>query len=199
MRAHRVITLESDEVTELHGLPVTAPGRTLLDLAGRLPHRDLERATAIAIRKRMVSNADLVALLDRHPRHAGAARLRSILGAEHEPAMTRSEAEDRFLDLVRRAGIRAPEVNVVLFGYEVDFLWRSERLVVEVDGFAFHSSYREFESDRERDSLLSARGYRVIRATWRRIVEQPESLAVRLALALARVGPAEAVSRHRQT
>jgi very-short-patch-repair endonuclease len=77
-------------------------------------------------------------------------------------------------------------VNVVVSGYEVDFFWRAERFVVEIDGFAFHSSQRRFESDRRRDAVLAASGVRIIRVTWPQIVSEPEALLVRLAQALAR-------------
>lgn len=77
-------------------------------------------------------------------------------------------------------------MNVVVSGYEVDFFWRAERFVVEIDGFAFHSSQRRFESDRRRDAVLAASGVRIIRVTWPQIVREPEALLVRLAQALAR-------------
>lgn len=69
-------------------------------------------------------------------------------------------------------------------GHEVDFLWRAERLIVEVDGFEFHASRASFESDRKKDAHLSARGFQVIRVTWRQLTREPEALLVRLAQAL---------------
>ena len=90
--------------------------------------------------------------------------------------------------LMRKTQLRDPEVNIRVEGYEVDFLWRDERLVVEIDGRAFHSSDRTFESDRRRDAVLIGAGLRVMRVTWRQIVEEPEALLVRLALALS-AGP----------
>jgi very-short-patch-repair endonuclease len=74
--------------------------------------------------------------------------------------------------------------NVRVGGYEVDALWPAERLIVEVDGFAFHSARSSFESDRKRDAELTAAGYRVIRVTWRQLVEEPEAVVARLARAL---------------
>jgi hypothetical protein len=62
-----------------------------------------------------------------------------------EPAFTRSEAERRLLELMRAARLPEPETNVRVVGHEVDLLWRAERLVVEVDGYAFHSSRGAFE------------------------------------------------------
>ena len=77
-----------------------------------------------------------------------------------------------------------PESNVSVGDYEVDFYWRRERLIVEVDGFAFHSSQRKFESDRRRDAGLTARGLRIMRVTWRQLVDEPEAVLVRLAQSL---------------
>jgi len=70
-------------------------------------------------------------------------------------------------------------------GYEVDFLWPGERLVVEVDGYAFHSTRAAFERDRVRDADLQAHGYRVLRFTWRRLAEAPEAVITAIATALA--------------
>ncbi|MGH7502427.1 MAG: endonuclease domain-containing protein [Longimicrobiales bacterium] len=113
-------------------------------------------------------------------------RLLALIERGASPPLTRSAAEEHFLGLIRKAQLREPEVNMQVEGYEVDFVWRSERLVVEIDGRAFHSSDRSFESDRRRDGVLVAAGLRVMRVTWRQIVNEPEALLVRLTQALAR-------------
>jgi very-short-patch-repair endonuclease len=184
IRVHQA-DLRSDEVTLLDGVPVTTTARTLLDLAGCVACRELERALAQALRQRLASPDELDALLERYPRRAGSRRLRALLAGAAEPALTRSEAEDRFLGIVRKARLRAPEVNVVVSGFEVDFFWRAERLVVEIDGFAFHSSSAAFEADRSRDGALVAAGLRGMRVTWRQL-DEPEVLIARLAQALVR-------------
>jgi very-short-patch-repair endonuclease len=86
--------------------------------------------------------------------------------------------------LVRKAQLPAPQVNAVVAGFEVDFVWTKQQLVVEVDGFAFHSSRTSFEGDRRRDARLTAVGFRVMRTTWRQIVHEPEVLLVHLSRAL---------------
>jgi len=77
-----------------------------------------------------------------------------------------------------------PEVNVRIGRHEVDFLWREQDVIVEVDGFAFHASRASFDRDRRRDAELVALGFRVIRVTWRQIVDRPEAAIARLAAAL---------------
>jgi very-short-patch-repair endonuclease len=108
-----------------------------------------------------------------------------VLDLARGPALTRSEAERRLLALVRAGGLPEPEVNVRLCGYEVDFLWREHRLVVEVDGFAFHGTRAAFERDRRKDGALADAGFAVRRVTWRQLVDEPARLLVALARTVA--------------
>lgn len=185
IRPHRVARLGPDEVTEVEGVPSTAPARTLLDLASVVGSRDLERAFARAERRNLVGRGDLTSLIARHPGHRGVPPLRALLEDGESPAFTRSEAEERFLALFRKAQLPSPETNARLAGYEVDFLWRDNRLVVEVDGFAYHSSKTSFEADRRRDGRLSARGFQVMRVTWSQLADEPEAVLARVAGTLA--------------
>lgn len=183
---HRVGELGGDETTQFEGMPITTPTRTLLDLAGSVGGRELEQALAKAERRKLVDRGDIEELLARYPRRSGTRALHAVLAAGTGPALTRSEAESRFLTLVRKARLDAPEANVPVAGYEVDFLWRRARLVVEIDGFAFHSSSGAFERDRQRDAELAAAGFNVVRVTWRQLTREPEALLVRLGQALVR-------------
>mgnify|MGYP001018653413 FL=1 len=123
--------------------------------------------------------------LDRAGAVAGTRRLRELLDRLDGPRLTRSEAEARLLALLRRSRLPLPSTNVRVGRYEVDMLWSSHRLAVEVDGFAFHGTRAAFERDRVRDADLQALGLRVIRVTWRQIVEEPEATVARLAGMLA--------------
>lgn len=184
IRIHRVRAFEPQDVTSRHGIPVTTPARTLLDLAGGLNRHGLARAVEEAQVHRLVSHAGLQALLARSRGRRGAATLRAVLQAGHEPAFTRSEAEAMLLALIRKARLPTPEVNVQIGGYEVDFLWRTRRLVVEVDGFAYHSTRAAFERDRRKDADLQALGLRTTRLTYRQIAREPEATIARLAMNL---------------
>jgi very-short-patch-repair endonuclease len=183
--AHRVPGLSADETTFIDNVPVTVPARTVLDLAVSAGEKELEQALAQADRQGLAKRGQIVKLLARYPRRAGTLNLRALLARDGGPALTRSEAESRFLTLVRTAQLGRPEANAFVQGSEVDFLWRAERVVVEVDGRAFHSSSGAFERDRRRDALFAAAGFLVIRVTWRQLSMEPEALLVRLARALA--------------
>ncbi|MGI8659667.1 MAG: endonuclease domain-containing protein [Thermoleophilaceae bacterium] len=57
-------------------------------------------------------------------------------------------------------------MNARLGSYEVDFLWREQRLVVETDGGASHNRASARERDGQRDAWLAAAGYFPLRFTW---------------------------------
>jgi very-short-patch-repair endonuclease len=60
--------------------------------------------------------------------------------------------------------------------YTVDFLWPRSRLVVETDGWRGHRGRQAFEDDRTRDAWLRARGYEVLRFSWRQVVDEPAAV-----------------------
>ena len=62
-------------------------------------------------------------------------------------------------------------------GYLVDFVWRDRKLIVEVDGYEHHGTRKRFESDRERDVVLSTTGWRTRRFTWRQLEGRPSWVA----------------------
>jgi very-short-patch-repair endonuclease len=191
--AHRTCVLGVDDITMCDGIPVTTPIRTLLDLGAVLPSHDLEHAIAMADRAGMVRTEHLATHVNGLPSRSGrlgatyrgAARIRALLEV-HGAALTRSEAEARLLALIRRARLPRPRVNTLLLGYEVDFLWEDQRLVVEVDGFAYHSSEKAFARDRRRDAELTTSGFNVVRFTWDDVSRHPEATLVMLAQALQR-------------
>jgi very-short-patch-repair endonuclease len=184
LSAHRVRSIPDDEATSLHGIPITTPARTLLDLAAVLGAREIEQALASALRDGM-EKQQLVELLARYPTRPGAPILRVLVGEENL-AFTRSHAEAVFLAILDRGGLPKPETNVRIRGIEVDCLFRAARLVVEIDGFTYHSSPAAKERDHHRDQVLYLAGYDVIRFTWKQLDQHPDRVLATVAGALAR-------------
>ena len=182
---HRTELLVARDIRVHKGLPVTSPARTLLDLAPLLSTRELERALDRALVERVISLDAVAELLPRCGRHRGRGRLQALLDAHRTTTFTRSEAEERFLGLVRDAGLEQPLCNAHRHGFEIDFLWPRQSLAVEIDGFAFHGTRGAFERDRRRDARLRAAGIAVIRITWRRLTSEPIAVMVEIAQALA--------------
>jgi very-short-patch-repair endonuclease len=176
---HCVRAVDARDVTVLEGIPVTTVARTLVDLCSVLPDRMVERALEQSYVLRLVEPQ---AIEDALTRAAGrrTAALRALIATERRtPTLTRSELEEAFLALCRRGGLPDPEVNVHLHGYEVDFLWRAQKRVVEVDGYAFHSARGAFERDRRKDVDLELAGFPVTRFTHDQVRYEPDDTLTR--------------------
>ncbi len=101
-----------------------------------------------------------------------------------------SPLETRLRVLLTRAGL-APEAlqyNVYdddgRFLARVDLAWPSVKLAVEVDGREYHESPKALFRDRERANDLVDIRWRVIRITWRDILEHPEDVIRRIRRAI---------------
>ncbi|HET8755906.1 MAG TPA: type IV toxin-antitoxin system AbiEi family antitoxin domain-containing protein [Solirubrobacteraceae bacterium] len=163
--------LAGDDVTRHYGIPTTTPARTLADLAEVLDPASLTRAVNDARVRRLTSLDALAAQL--RP-----GRTTTVLASliERPTTPTRSVFEDAFLVFCDRHGLPRPEVNATVAGYEVDMLWRPQRLIAELDGRAFHD---DFERDRDKDADLLTAGHRVVRVTWRRLTRDERREAAR--------------------
>jgi very-short-patch-repair endonuclease len=168
------------------GLRIVSPARALLDIASGLDGRQLERALDQALATGRTSLGAVRAVLREYPHRPGAARLRALASPGRSLTMTRSECEERFLELVRKAGLPSPEVNARVGRFEVDFCWRRQRVIVEIDGYPFHSSQAALERDHRRDAVLQQMGFLVIRILGRELLMASERVLVRVAGALAR-------------
>jgi very-short-patch-repair endonuclease len=146
-------------VTRREGIPVTTVPRTIEDLRGYVAPRLVRRA---------IREAEFMGL-----------RLDGV-----ESDRSRSDLEKDFLELCHRHGLPAPEVNVKLGRWEVDFLWRDQRLVVETDSFAYHRGSVAFEDDHARDLDLRGEGFTVLRFSERQLNEEPGRVVEDVARAL---------------
>jgi Protein of unknown function (DUF559)/Transcriptional regulator, AbiEi antitoxin len=169
--------------TEHDGLRVTSVARTLMDSAPSTPDWELRKALAEADYRSLLDADDLRRVMGRG--HPGSARLRRAI-ERHMPELARtlSPLEDRFLLLCEPRGIPLPEPNARIGPYLVDALWRSERLIVELDGAAAHSSPDQRRRDAARAGHLRRLGYTVLRFTWHDVVRRPGTVAAAIRSAL---------------
>jgi uncharacterized protein DUF559 len=170
--------LHLDDRAVREAMPVTSVARTLLDLAEVLRPHQLERVVEEAERLRLFDLRAVEEVCHRSHGRRGLGALRTVLaGVSPAAPLIRSELERRFLALCQEAGLPSPAMNVFVAGYEVDALWFEPRLVVELDGFAYHGDRAAFERDRIRDAALQLAGYRVLRLTPRRLEKEPAAVA----------------------
>jgi hypothetical protein len=153
VRVRRTRALAAEDAFWRHkGIPVTSPARTLLDLAATMPDKPPRRAMSRAQSLRLTSLPQLAAILDRTGPRPGRVRFARVLATGPRP--TRSELEERVLDLIRAGGFATPDVNVPLSlsGRQVipDFRWPQQRLVVEPDGSQWYDNPQARAQDAER-------------------------------------------------
>jgi very-short-patch-repair endonuclease len=175
------------EIRRRERLPVTSPARTLLDVAPRMPPRRIEHTLDTGIERGLFSRTTVRELLARHPGRAGTPVLAALLDPERPSSATRSRGEERLLALLRRGGLPDPEVNQRQQRYMPDLVWRQQRVLVEFDGWLYHSGKAAFERDRVRQNdLVVDDGWTVVRITSEMVRRNPERVLVLIATALGR-------------
>jgi hypothetical protein len=175
---HRTCLADRDIRTQL-GLRVTSAARTLFDVAPRFGDKGLRRAVADQRRAHHLHLEELADLLRRFPRAPGAHRVGPLLDVPRG-GPTRSELEDKFVAFCARSDLPEPETNVWVAGREVDAWFPNERVIVEIDGYEFHSDRGSYEGDRDNDATALALGIPTVRITEPRIDNSPEKEAARL-------------------
>jgi very-short-patch-repair endonuclease len=166
------------------GIPVTSVSRTLLDLAAVDSKRQLERAMHEAEVRRLTDRLSLPDLLERYPRRRGAANLRALLTAKTPAGITQTDLEELFIEFLDEHGLPRPRLNATLpirgRLLRPDCMWPEPRFLVELDGRGAHCMDQAFESDRQRDRILLAEGWRSMRVTWRQLHDEPAAIAADL-------------------
>lgn len=181
--------LAADERVQRDGVWVTGAVRTLLDLCRTLPLNEAVAVADSALRRRLVTVQELAAALCRLPAGVGRQRVARVLALLDPKSGSVLESLARVL--LTEAGLGPEETQLVVrtsagrWIGRVDFAWPSARLVVEVDGFAFHADRTAYRADRRRGNALVLAGWRLLRFSWEDVVHHPEEVvaAVREALA----------------
>jgi hypothetical protein len=157
---HLTRNLHPDDVMVVDDVPCTTVERTLLDLADVLRFSDLERVAETAYRLRALR----VEHLHRQLNAPGRRRRKLARALRVKARDTRSPHEREFLGLVAKTGLPQPLENVWFpgFEFEVDVLWPTARLVVEIDS-SYHDTPHARERDARKDALLRGAGHTVVR------------------------------------
>lgn len=182
---HRVKDLHPELAVDRHGLRITDPVRTVIDLGLVLPTWAVRDALSRGLTTRLLTIDDVDRLRDALGRQGrnGTGVMRKIL--EERLLMAGSEEsvlEARFHDLVRRYDLPAISIQHEVwhagrFVARVDAAYPDAMLAIEVDGYSAHASPEAFQRDRTRQNRLVALGWTVLRFTWADVVERPVSVA----------------------
>jgi hypothetical protein len=169
--------IHADDRAVVDRIPVTSIAHTLFDLAEVIDENQLERMFEEADRLRLLEMQRLEAVCARGHGRRALRPIRRLIEEARGPTWTRTELEGRFALFCREHGLPPNETNVDVLGHEVDVLWPRQRLIVELDGFAYHRHRAAFEEDRTKDTARQVAGYKAIRVTDRRLKREPKVLA----------------------
>jgi very-short-patch-repair endonuclease len=186
---HRVTSLPPGDVTRRHGIPVTTPARTLLDLGAVAGKRRVERAMHQLLRRGLVSVERLQRIVDEAGGRGrrGAGVLRGILkacGPAYIPP--ESELEALVFNLLRGSGLPMPvpqyrirdqDGNVIL---RADFAFVEDWLALLIDGYSVHSDREAWYEDRRKRNAVVVLGWGVLVITYDDLCNRPHEVVASL-------------------
>jgi very-short-patch-repair endonuclease len=189
---HRVKHMPACDVTTRGIVPVTNVARTLIDLGGVVSADELEAALDHSLRSGLTSLARLTQRLGElgGKGRPGSGIVRQLLAERRGQAPTESVVEARLSTVLRAAGLPAPTRQLVVrdgdrFVARVDFAYPKARVIIEVDGYRYHSGRSAWQRDIERNNALLALGWSVMHVTWEQIRRRPERVVSQLRTLLA--------------
>jgi len=184
---HSSRLLPPEHLTVVEGISTTTMARTVVDLAGVLHPRHLERTLDNCLARKLVALDGVrsaVVLLGRKGR-PGIAVMRRLLDERADGYVApESGLEARALELIRSAGLPDPVRQLDVGDARgwigrVDFAYRDRRLVIEIDSGLHHGTLVDRRADQARDRRLQAAGWQVERVTEDDLT-RPAALAHRL-------------------
>lgn len=172
--------LSVEEVATVGVLRVTSPVRTAMDLAADADLVEAVVAIDSALRLHHLSMGELDAAARTRGTVPRSRRVLRVVSMVDPGSGSVPESVARFL--FREAGLPLPHTQYVIrtdngtFIARADFAWPHVWLVVEIDGFAFHSSESAFQSDHDRQNELELAGWTVLRFTAKDVRNHPEKI-----------------------
>jgi very-short-patch-repair endonuclease len=174
-----------------HGIPVTTPARTLLDLGAVAPQL-VPDAVERCLYQRLLSTAALWRILDevggrgrRGTRALRQALERRALG----DAPPRSLLEPLLASIATAAGIQFEyqfPVKIEGHRYVLDFALPHVRLACEVDGLSAHGTREALDHDLDRQNRLVRHGWMILRYTATHLKRRRSAIRAEIVAAIAK-------------
>ncbi len=163
--------IESHDAVIESGVAVTAPARTIIELAADGTAR-LEDVIVDCVHERLISMSDLRtrALALERSGHSGPKRVLAALAAlDPSTELHESVLEIELAKILDVTDLPAAsyqyEVEVSGCKYRLDAAYPHLKLGVEADGYKWHSTPRQLCRDRERSNALALAGWMVLHYT----------------------------------
>jgi hypothetical protein len=190
---HQSTDLSPAYIVEIEGIPATNLVRTTTDLAANLGPRTIGRLVDHIVVNKLAPLDDFITIVSDLSRRGkpGMKTMHQVLDARTgENFIGDSELELFVLRCFVRWNFPEPVMQFSLPWRSsrrgrVDLAYPELRLIIEVDGRKWHSTMEAFEEDRLRDNLAQLAGWRVIRITYRMLIDRPDEVRRMVEQALA--------------
>lgn len=147
-------------------IPVCAPWRVLVDLAGRMNPWEFRRVFLEAGRSGLLTAGCLDDCVQLTRGRRGRVRLLELIDLwGSESGTIRSGLEGEFRLFCGERCFIHPDTNQRVAGYEVDAVWWEQRVAVELDSRRYHRDGAAFEADRTKGNRLVREGFTLLRVT----------------------------------
>jgi hypothetical protein len=178
--------LVGDDINRADGMRITGPCRTVFDCLRVLPEEPALRVLDRALQRGWTYPGDLARRVRDQAGGRGVERVRRLQVAG---AGARSAAERLAMSLLRSVGITGWVGNAEIYDRSGligvgDIVFGAARVVVEIDGWAYHSDRERFQRDRTRQNRLVAAGWTVLRFTWDDLTKRPDHVLATIQAAL---------------
>jgi len=182
---HQIDDVLPEHRTSVGGLPTTTRARTIVDLAAVVHPARLLPIVEGSKHAGLVSYNDVGVCMTSVARRGkrGIRRLAKTLDTlTGTKAKTMSELERMFFELVRRGRLGTPVSQFAHPGRRlpngcVDAAYVDAKLIVELDGRAWHTRIADIKRDSERDAEAARHGWQTLRLLWEHVHDDPDGTA----------------------
>lgn len=181
---HQIDDLADRHRTTIHGLPVSRPARTVVELGATQPADVVGRVADDFVRAGRTSYAAIEQVLTdlTRPGKPGIATVARVLDARGDGYVPPSSELERMLFATLDAGgLPPPQRQIPLPGRGgiagiADAGYSDARIVLEADGRRWHMRVEAARRDRERDARVVRAGWVPLRFLYEQIRDQPEAV-----------------------
>jgi very-short-patch-repair endonuclease len=186
---HQIDDVLNEHRTSWHGLPLTTPARTIVDLASSARPARLLRIVEDSKHARIATYAEVGACMTSVARRGkpGVAKLTRVLDRlTGTRAKTMSTLERQLFELVDTYRLDRPKSQFPFPGRQlpngcVDAAYVDAKLIIEVDSRSWHTRIAEIKRDHERDAEAARNGWQTLRILYEHVVDDPAGTAALIA------------------
>ena len=197
-----VLLRDRDRLEKTHsvnGMLVMSRSRSIVDALRLAPANIGLSILDEVLRRGWTTATELEQWCERLRTHRGLPALRARVADAQSGTL--AESERHLKRLMERAGLRGWVFNAEIRSATDELLGVGDcvhftlKIVVEVDGWAWHTDRQRFQRDRDRQNALVHAGWMVLRFTWLDLTDHPDRLIASISRAITQANSTSVQAR----